>query len=115
MKAMNSTAPTRARLRSIEGMPPLLINVPDACRFSPRCVYAHDVCLEDEPALCDEFFRAFWELSQGRRWAVPYERAAQLDGTRSQGRHGDRGSGRRSQASGRRAHLRLGSSGSGGR
>ena len=39
------------RLRTIEGMPPLLIDVPDACRFNPRCAYARDVCLEHEPAL----------------------------------------------------------------
>jgi oligopeptide/dipeptide ABC transporter ATP-binding protein len=39
------------RLRTIEGMPPLLINPPDACRFNPRCVYARDICRNDEPAL----------------------------------------------------------------
>jgi oligopeptide transport system ATP-binding protein len=39
------------RLRTIEGLPPLLINVPDACRFNPRCAYARDVCREKEPAL----------------------------------------------------------------
>jgi oligopeptide transport system ATP-binding protein len=40
-----------ARLRTIEGLPPLLIRPPDACRFNPRCVYAHDVCRADEPEL----------------------------------------------------------------
>ena len=39
------------RLRTIEGMPPLLINVPDACRFNPRCAYATELCLEKEPSL----------------------------------------------------------------
>ena len=39
------------RLRSIEGMPPILIDVPDACRFNKRCFYVHDVCREHEPAL----------------------------------------------------------------
>jgi oligopeptide transport system ATP-binding protein len=39
------------RLRTIEGLPPLLINVPDACRFNPRCAYARDVCSEKEPEL----------------------------------------------------------------
>ena len=39
------------RLRTIEGMPPLLITPPDACRFSPRCHYASDVCRTDEPEL----------------------------------------------------------------
>jgi oligopeptide transport system ATP-binding protein len=39
------------RLRTIEGLPPLLINVPDACRFNPRCNFARDVCRETEPEL----------------------------------------------------------------
>jgi oligopeptide transport system ATP-binding protein len=41
------------RLRTIEGLPPLLIDVPDACRFSPRCAYSRDVCREHEPALTE--------------------------------------------------------------
>ncbi len=40
-----------ARLRTIEGMPPLLISPPDACRFAPRCHYARDTCRSDEPEL----------------------------------------------------------------
>ncbi len=39
------------RLRTIEGLPPLLINVPDACRFNPRCAYARDTCRDHEPEL----------------------------------------------------------------
>jgi len=39
------------RLRTIEGLPPLLINVPDACRFNPRCAYARDECRDHEPGL----------------------------------------------------------------
>ena len=39
------------RLRTIEGLPPVLIRPPDACRFNPRCVYARDVCREKEPEL----------------------------------------------------------------
>jgi oligopeptide transport system ATP-binding protein len=41
------------RLRTIEGMPPLLINPPHACRFAPRCAYARDVCRSDEPELSE--------------------------------------------------------------
>src|SRR3990170_3342949 len=40
-----------ARLRTIEGMPPLLINPPVACRFGPRCDYARDICKEQQPEL----------------------------------------------------------------
>ncbi len=39
------------RLRTIEGLPPLLIAPPDACRFAPRCNFARDVCRASEPAL----------------------------------------------------------------
>jgi len=39
------------RLRTIEGLPPLLIQPPDACRFEPRCRFARDICREDEPDL----------------------------------------------------------------
>jgi oligopeptide transport system ATP-binding protein len=40
-----------AKLRTIEGLPPLLISPPDACRFGPRCRYVRDVCRDDEPEL----------------------------------------------------------------
>jgi oligopeptide transport system ATP-binding protein len=39
------------RLRTIEGLPPLLIHPPDACRFEPRCRFARDICRQDEPEL----------------------------------------------------------------
>jgi oligopeptide transport system ATP-binding protein len=39
------------RLRTIEGMPPLLIHPPDACRFEPRCRFSRDICRRDEPEL----------------------------------------------------------------
>ncbi len=39
------------RLRTIEGLPPILISPPDACRFEPRCRFARDICRQDEPEL----------------------------------------------------------------
>jgi oligopeptide transport system ATP-binding protein len=39
------------RLRTIEGMPPILIAPPDACRFGARCHFARDICRQDEPEL----------------------------------------------------------------
>jgi oligopeptide/dipeptide ABC transporter ATP-binding protein len=41
------------RLTAIPGLPPSLINPPDACRFAPRCPYAdeQDSCTREEPAL----------------------------------------------------------------
>jgi oligopeptide/dipeptide ABC transporter ATP-binding protein len=38
-------------LQAIEGMPPHLLDPPDACRFAPRCRYSRDVCRESEPVL----------------------------------------------------------------
>jgi oligopeptide transport system ATP-binding protein len=39
------------RLRTIEGLPPVLIAPADACRFSPRCAYSREICVESEPQL----------------------------------------------------------------
>ncbi len=41
------------KLRTIEGMPPVLISPPDTCRFSPRCPYVRDICSEHEPMLTE--------------------------------------------------------------
>jgi oligopeptide transport system ATP-binding protein len=40
-----------ARLRTIEGLPPDLIDPADACRFAPRCSYVREQCTEHEPQL----------------------------------------------------------------
>jgi oligopeptide/dipeptide ABC transporter ATP-binding protein len=45
-------------LVSIEGQPPRLDNLPDGCRFAPRCSQADDRCRRDEPPVL--------ELSEGR-------------------------------------------------
>jgi oligopeptide transport system ATP-binding protein len=39
------------KLRTIEGMPPVLIRPAAACRFNPRCRFARDVCRSSEPEL----------------------------------------------------------------
>jgi len=44
-------APSHSRLRTIPGRPPDLVNPPRGCRFAPRCAYARDRCLVDEPKL----------------------------------------------------------------
>jgi oligopeptide transport system ATP-binding protein len=57
------------RLRTIEGLPPLLINVPDACRFNPRCAYARDACRDHEPELTPreepEHYARCWATDKG--------------------------------------------------
>src|SRR5687767_14338134 len=37
------------RLYSIEGQPPALWDLPEGCRFAPRCAFAHDRCRQYPP------------------------------------------------------------------
>jgi oligopeptide transport system ATP-binding protein len=39
----------RKKLRTIEGTPPFLLNVPPGCPFAERCEYAMRICREKEP------------------------------------------------------------------
>ncbi len=39
------------RLDAIGGRPPDLVNLPDGCKFAPRCPHAQDRCHVDDPAL----------------------------------------------------------------
>jgi oligopeptide transport system ATP-binding protein len=41
----------RHRLYSIEGLPPVLYAIPQACPFAPRCKWALDHCWKENPAL----------------------------------------------------------------
>ena len=43
--------PRKERLIPIEGLPPDLIDAPPGCPFAPRCAYAVERCLEENPAL----------------------------------------------------------------
>ena len=43
--------PSHTRLLTIPGRPPDLVNPPKGCRFAPRCAYARERCLRDEPPL----------------------------------------------------------------
>jgi oligopeptide transport system ATP-binding protein len=42
---------TRVRLDAIDGLPPNLSDLPAGCNFAPRCRFAKDECLVDEPEL----------------------------------------------------------------
>ena len=42
--------PKPKKLHSISGMPPSLINLPQGCKFRPRCPHAFEKC-EEEPQL----------------------------------------------------------------
>jgi oligopeptide/dipeptide ABC transporter ATP-binding protein len=41
--------PRPDRLHSIKGAPPSLINMPEGCRFRPRCPHAFEKCFEEPP------------------------------------------------------------------
>jgi peptide/nickel transport system ATP-binding protein len=43
--------PSHTRLRAIGGRPPVVIDPPPGCRFAPRCPYAQDRCLQEDPML----------------------------------------------------------------
>jgi len=44
-------AERKEKLTPIEGLPPDLIDMPPGCPFAPRCRYAIDRCLEENPTL----------------------------------------------------------------
>jgi oligopeptide/dipeptide ABC transporter ATP-binding protein len=53
------------RLPCIEGQPPALLNLPDGCRFAPRCASALQVCQTQEPPavpLGNAHFASCWRL-----------------------------------------------------
>ena len=41
------------KLEAIEGLPPLVVDLPDACAFAPRCPYVIDKCHEKMPDLLE--------------------------------------------------------------
>jgi peptide/nickel transport system ATP-binding protein len=45
--------PSHTRLDAISGRPPDLVNPPVGCKFAPRCPYAQEQCLTEEPPLVD--------------------------------------------------------------
>jgi len=51
LSAVPSVKGKRRRLQSIRGVPPNLANLPEGCKFAPRCDYAKPECLSPEPTL----------------------------------------------------------------
>ncbi len=41
----------KSKLTPIEGLPPDLIDMPDACPFNPRCTWVQDICRQKKPQL----------------------------------------------------------------
>jgi len=56
--------PAHSRLQAIPGRPPQLIEPPPGCRFAPRCRYAQERCLSEDPPIN--------EASSGHRFSCFY-------------------------------------------
>ncbi len=58
------------RLKSISGQAPSLINQPVSCPFAPRCKFAFDRCLEQNPQLTkrndDHDVACWWDMEEGK-------------------------------------------------
>jgi peptide/nickel transport system ATP-binding protein len=59
--------PSHTKLDAISGRPPDLIHPPKGCKFAPRCPYAQEKCLSEEPPLTDNetpghFHRCFFPV-----------------------------------------------------
>jgi peptide/nickel transport system ATP-binding protein len=58
---------SHTRLEAISGRPPDLVNPPQGCKFAPRCPYAQERCLQEEPPLAERDtpgheFRCFYPV-----------------------------------------------------
>ncbi len=62
-------------LANIEGMPPDLLGKPESCPFAPRCGYAYERCLQENPLLNKLYndgsnglheVACWWNIDQGR-------------------------------------------------
>ncbi|MGI9623294.1 MAG: ABC transporter ATP-binding protein [Acidimicrobiales bacterium] len=53
MQSTPAVDETVARLYQIPGAPPSLVHPPKGCRFAARCVYAQDICRDEDPPLKD--------------------------------------------------------------
>ena len=53
LRAAPTLAGEREDLASIPGTPPDLIDLPTGCKFHPRCPYATQQCIEEDPPLID--------------------------------------------------------------
>jgi oligopeptide transport system ATP-binding protein len=61
-------AESREPLRPIEGTPPDMTRLPPACKFQPRCPFAVERCIQEEPDLLEVGARQFarcWVTQEG--------------------------------------------------
>jgi oligopeptide/dipeptide ABC transporter ATP-binding protein len=63
LEALPRLGASDQRLALIPGQPPSMADLPQGCRFAPRCKYATDVCREEYPD---------WTSTPARRAACWY-------------------------------------------
>lgn len=51
MSAFPSIRAAKAKMVSVPGLPPDLLNPPSGCRFHPRCQFAMEICRKKQPGL----------------------------------------------------------------
>jgi oligopeptide transport system ATP-binding protein len=59
----------KEKLNVIPGLPPLLLEAPVACPFSPRCPYVFDRCVENPPLMdvgVNHQAACWWNVQEGR-------------------------------------------------
>ncbi|MGC9108531.1 MAG: oligopeptide/dipeptide ABC transporter ATP-binding protein, partial [Infirmifilum sp.] len=64
------TLRTDKKLEYIPGTPPSLINPPSGCRFHPRCPFAYERCIKEEPPLAETSKGSLvkcWLVHEGKR------------------------------------------------
>ncbi|GLZ76698.1 ABC transporter ATP-binding protein [Actinorhabdospora filicis] len=77
IKAVPPVVGDLPELASIPGAPPSLANLPEGCKFAPRCPYVQDACLTGDPELdtIEERPRGTAHTAACIRWQdVKYER-----------------------------------------
>ena len=69
----------REKLDPIEGLPPLLVDLPEGCSFAPRCRFAIDRCWQETPPLRqieDGHISACWRAEEMTELAAQTARAS---------------------------------------
>ena len=63
--------PANTRLEAIPGAVPHPLDLPKGCKFAPRCKYATERCLEEEPPMCkvseEQEIRCFYPNKEERK------------------------------------------------
>jgi peptide/nickel transport system ATP-binding protein len=72
LRSTPSITGPRRKLAPLEGEPPDLVHPPTGCRFHPRCPFATEKCVAEEPPL--------EEIAEGHRVACwHYDQVPELD------------------------------------